>query len=173
MKDLFISLAKYNAATNREINLLISNHKAVYDVESKGHFGSAKKILQHIMVLDISWLKIIHSSLALDNSIINELPVLLQETNSLEPGLIDNIDNYISTRTKVDRIIEKMIEVIPEEKYNKKVKMNILYTIKENDLWRVFRHVFDHQTHHRAQISTVLNQFDIKNDFSNFTRKNF
>jgi uncharacterized damage-inducible protein DinB len=41
---------------------------------------------------------------------------------------------------------------------------------KTRTVWEILIHTFNHQTHHRGQISEILDENKIENDFSNMIR---
>jgi uncharacterized damage-inducible protein DinB len=42
---------------------------------------------------------------------------------------------------------------------------------QEKPAWRALLHFFNHQTHHRGQVSVLLDQMSVTNDFSNLIWK--
>jgi len=54
-----------------------------------------------------------------------------------------------------------------EDLYKIGTRVNRLGEKKEHVFWKALMHMFNHQTHHRGQVSQILDQLKLENDFSN------
>lgn len=158
MKKNFELMAKYNQWMNQNLYrsaLQLSNEKIN---ENQGaFFGSIIGTFNHIVVADIIWLKRFanHPSKYKALEFINTI----ETPNSLNKLINENLQELKVLREKLDEVIINFILEIKEED----LEVNFSYNSMKGDLFNkdfsfVLQHFFNHQTHHRGQITTLLNQ---------------
>jgi uncharacterized damage-inducible protein DinB len=171
MKELFQTLAKYNAQTNSEmIELLekLSTEQIARDAHS--YYGSILGILNHILVSDVNWLRRFCSQFPELDVIASKLPAFTLK------GRKEIIWSSLATlkpiRSVVDENILKAFQLIPEGRFNSVIEYRDLQgKNQQKTAWIAFIHIFNHQTHHRGQIALILDQLSIENDYSNIIWK--
>jgi uncharacterized damage-inducible protein DinB len=79
-----------------------------------------------------------------------------------------SFDELKKVRLSFDEVIRKTFELIPEEKYELVLTRKSFKGDEQKVIaWNSFLHLFNHETHHRGQIATILDQMGIENDYSN------
>ena len=120
-------------------------------------FGSIVGTLNHILVGDIIWLK----RFANYEKKIPSLDYVrsLKIPTSLDTSLCSELSALAEIRSKVDAVIIEFTSVITE----KEVASPLIYTNTKGKIFTknfgyLLQHLFNHQTHHRGQVSTLLHQ---------------
>ncbi|MFN4150632.1 MAG: DinB family protein [Candidatus Sericytochromatia bacterium] len=158
MKKNFELMAKYNQWMNQNLYnsaLQLSNEKLN---ENQGaFFGSIIGTFNHIIVADIIWLKRFanHQSKYKSLDFINTI----ETPTSLNKMINENLQELKVLREKLDELIVSFILEIKEEDF----ELNLSYKDTKGkgftkDFSFLLQHFFNHQTHHRGQITTLLNQ---------------
>lgn len=158
LKSHFELLASYNLWMNENL-YSASKHLSDDELSSDrgAYFGSIIGTLNHILVGDIIWLKRFaeHPSEFAALSYVRALTM----PSSLDTQLYDNINALFVERVKLDKVITTFCSELNEDHLNStlsyKNTKGKLFHKKISDL---LLHLFNHQTHHRGQISTLLNQ---------------
>jgi len=89
---------------------------------------------------------------------------------ALEPGksLFQNFEDFTLKRQKLDMLIVEFTSKVEEEFFSKKLTIkNSEGEQTECEAWKAIIQFFNRQTHYRGQISNILDQLHIPNDFSN------
>ncbi|WP_374673092.1 DinB family protein [Ideonella sp.] len=156
--QMAVLLAAYNRTMNERV------FRAARDVSpadlraDKGaFFGSILGTLNHIAVADTIWLHRFaqypggFSALAALSAF--ERPTSLRQTVSSE---LEGLGDY---RRRVDDIIERWVdELTPVHLASTLAYANMAGVTANKPLGAVLQHFFNHQTHHRGQVSTLLFQ---------------
>jgi uncharacterized damage-inducible protein DinB len=129
-----------------------------------GHYRSINDILFHILDVDLSWindLKEVICSKIYEEEIFKKY----NEENCVNP--YKEVIDFEKDRIKLDGLLIKFITDLSVNE----LERTILYkNTKPKKVWEVLIHTFNHQTHHRGQISQILDENGIQNDFSNMIR---
>jgi len=160
-------LARYNQATNVEMDLLLRRLDDVqWNKELGGYFKSIKEVCNHIYIGDFFWLKRfskLRSFTYVEDSLFDQ--VLKFGTNPLE------LPDYLQKRVELDNVIIQFT--------NELVQDDLLMTLSYSDSKGVqhsrnaggcILHMFNHQTHHRGMVSVYLDCLNIDNDYSNILK---
>lgn len=120
-------------------------------------FGSILGSLNHILVGDIIWLQRIarhplnFHSLAILRS--QATPVALNQI------LHEELSALRQHRKEVDAALIALIDELNDEILNKELVYQDTKGIShQNELGILLQHLFNHQTHHRGQVTTLLHQ---------------
>lgn len=151
-------LADYNAWFNKNLYTAASALPQHALSEPAGaFFGSIIGTLNHILVGDIIWLK----RFALHPASFPALQHLLtvERPASLDAQLFDTLTELWEARTALDKTITAFASEITQ----KDAEVALTYhDTKGVAATRVFGdlvlHLFNHQTHHRGQVTTLLHQ---------------
>jgi len=158
LKNHIALLAHYNQQMNRSIFTVLSKLDAPEISKDRGaFFGSIIGTLNHILVGDIIWLKRFTMHPANFSSLkpVKELTLPASLSDIIHP----DIAPLDVARKTMDTVLISFTEEAREADYN----MPLAYantkgkTFKKNFAGLVL-HLFNHQTHHRGQVSTLLNQ---------------
>lgn len=158
MKLQFILMSEYNQWMNE---LLLSSLKKLNDTniyDDKGaFFGSAFKTMSHIFTCDLMWL---HRFTSVKSGF--NLLTSLNEFNcplSNNTHCFETLGELSINRSKLDCIIIEWVNLIIETEFY----TNIMYKNSSGGEFSepfasVLLHFFNHQTHHRGQVTTLLSQ---------------
>ena len=82
--------------------------------------------------------------------------------------MFSSLAGYKEARLRLDRFIEDYALSIDDELLSKSVSRRFPNgTLLEREAWKALVHFFDHQTHHRGQVSCVLDELKVENNYSN------
>ena len=164
IKTHFELMATYNAVMNQKIcDHIKSLSKQDLWLDKKAFFGSIMGTLNHIMVGDLIWLCRFncHSSYPNGFDALQPLVDVLRPT-ALTQTLYHSKSDFISNRQALDNTIIQFIEETNDSDY----AVALLYTntkgiTHQKSFSMLLQHFFNHQTHHRGQITTLLSQMHI------------
>lgn len=164
LKPHFQLLADYNASLNQKICTSIATVPNETLLEDKGaFFGSILGTLNHIMVGDLIWLTRFnqHSNYANGFTSLSQLSEFTLPTQ-LTQTLYSSKEDYTRNRLELDSIIIQFIKELAETD----LSQTLTYTNTKGAQFSkpfspLLLHLFNHQTHHRGQVTTLLNQMDI------------
>lgn len=155
--------AHYNQRMNQQVIQIVSTLSPDTIRADKGaFFHSILGTLNHILVGDLLWLKRFYdhdpkrfSALAF----LNELP----KPQSLNEILYDDLTDFIPARELVDN---QLIEWLEQKVTNKDMHHGLSYKNSKGETHKksfalVLAHLFNHQTHHRGQLTTLLSQLHV------------
>lgn len=164
IKSSFEIMAEYNALMNQKFCDSISTiSNDILWQDQKVFFGSILGTLNHLMVGDLIWLNRFNQhpsypkgfkSLTLLRNL--PLPTMLTQV------LYEDKESFSSNRQNLDQMIIQFINESNEDDYSKYLR----YQNTKNDTFNksflmLLQHLFNHQTHHRGQVSALLTQMHI------------
>lgn len=171
LKSNFELLADYNQGMNENIYQAAARLSEVDLAEDQGSFfGSIINTLNHILVGDIIWLQRFANHLEV-------FPVLdyvraLETPKSLDVVLYSDFFALKEKREKMDEVIK----LFTKELTDKAISEAFFYKNTKGQAFiknfgHVLQHFFNHQTHHRGQVSTLLYQQGIDIGVTDFLVK--
>lgn len=159
-REYMVLLASYNASMNRKLyGAAASLPKDVLAADRGAFFGSVLGTLNHIVAGDIIWLRrfMAHPSDFVSLKPIADIPA----PGSLAHRYSEDLDSLLALRVRIDAIIEALAaEVSDEDLAQPLVYRNSRGEFRKN-FGSLLLHLFNHQTHHRGQASTLLSQSDV------------
>lgn len=161
LKQNFELLAQYNQSMNGKLYLVASTlDKAKLEEDKGAYFGSILGTLNHILVGDTLWLKRFssHQSQFLSLHYVRRLRM----PESLSEILYPNFAELREAREIMDGAIVEFSQEATEEDY----RVNLDYTntsgvLSSRNFGFLVQHFYNHQTHHRGQLTTLLNQLGL------------
>lgn len=156
--DQFELMANYNQWINDKIYTAANELGTELVSQDLGaFFGSVLGTLNHIMVADIIWLKRFATHPANFRSI--EFLSNIENPKSLDALLFSDLQLLQKERKHLDQAIIALTEEATEADYNQTLTYSSLKGAPARKKFGfVMCHFFNHQTHHRGQITTLLNQ---------------
>jgi len=157
--DNYRLLARYNHWFNRR---LYDACEQLTDKERKrdrgAFFGSIHNTLNHVMWGDQAWLKRFAAQ-GMD------FESLSDSLLALPPGALHGTvlyEDWVALRAQRERLdaaIEDFAERMPED-YPLRIMRyaNTRGVQREHPVWQALTHFFNHQTHHRGQVTALLMQ---------------
>lgn len=153
-----VAFARYNRWMNRKLYALAAT---LPDAERKrdlgAFFGSLHATLAHLLLGDRAWLARLGADPAEVRSLDRdgrEIPI-----RSLDQILYDDFDDLRRERERTDETILRWSASLDDERLAADVEYETIAGARQrHPLWWAVAHVFNHQTHHRGQATTLLRQ---------------
>ena len=146
----FQTLARYNTIVNQRLyDACSALTDTEYRKERFGSFGSIHRTLNHILLGDRVWMDRFEgagmTTPPLDMILYEEFPVLLD------------------ARQSEDARIEQFMEALTDDFFGREIRYVNSKGVEFSDpAALVVPHMFNHQTHHRAQVHTLLSHAGVK-----------
>ncbi len=158
LKDHFVLLAAYNQWMNAKIYDAATHLNEADLAQDRGaFFGSILGTLNHIVVADTIWLKRFATHPACATSL-QEVAKLANPT-SLDQILFSGIAELNNRRDWLDLQIISWIQALDDADLDVVLSYrNTKGVAASKRFSNVILHFFNHQTHHRGQVSTLLSQ---------------
>jgi uncharacterized damage-inducible protein DinB len=168
-KKHFQLMADYNFRMNEQIyRTSFCLTKNELEKNAGAFFGSVLGTLNHILVGDLLWLERFgtcgHKYVSLKKLRQYPTPKTLNEI------LYPELSRLYQVRKEVDGIIKQWIKV---ELENEDFDLDLAYANSKGisstrNFGELISHFFNHQTHHRGQISTLLSQYGYDSGVTDF-----
>lgn len=151
-------MAQYNQWMNQTLYAAAAKLPiAKLQEDKKAFFGSIFDTLNHIMVADIIWLKRFAKHPAHHLSL--ESVRLIESPKSLNQIFYDSFEELQPQRLKLDRIIINWCNELSDSDISYPLQYNRVNGEQNLKLLdSLMFHFFNHQTHHRGQLTTLLSQ---------------
>ncbi len=158
MHTFVVRFAEYNRWMNGQVIVAARKLSPQTLVQDRGaFFGSILGTLNHLLVADTIWLR----RFALGDIAFAALEPMKSAAvpASLRDTLAPDLASYETQRTRLDTILSAWSLEIRETHLSMQVSYTNMsgqhHTKRFGDL---LLHIFNHQTHHRGQVSTLLYQ---------------
>lgn len=139
----------YDAAAKFSTEQLKANKKAF--------FGSIIGTLNHILVADIIWLKRFSTHPA-NHSALEPLRSM-EKPKALDQILYAQLEELFEYRKEMDNSIIRWSNELTEEELSYPLQYaNMKGQVSTREFSSLILHFFNHQTHHRGQVTTLLSQ---------------
>jgi uncharacterized damage-inducible protein DinB len=157
--EYFVLMAEYNAAMNRNVYQAAATlPHAELAADRKAFFGSILGTLNHLLAGDTIWLKrfAAHPADFPALRVMREVPL---PAGGLAHSFGDDLAALATHRLRRDGVISQWAAQIRAEH----LALPLEYRSSSGQVYRkdfgaVIAHFFNHQTHHRGQVSTLLTQ---------------
>jgi uncharacterized damage-inducible protein DinB len=151
-------MAEYNRWMNQRLYEAASKLSADEVAKDRGaFFGSILGTLNHIAVGDLIWLQRLATlpDLALIQSDVSRLP----SPKALTEPLSESLASLAELRAKIDEVVVKLASLLNDDLLSSTVHYsNVAGQRQAKKLGLLLQHLFNHQTHHRGQATTLLFQ---------------
>jgi uncharacterized damage-inducible protein DinB len=151
-------MATYNKWMNANIyDTAQSLSDEELSVNRKAYFGSILGTLNHLMVGDVLWLKRFAEHPANHSALepIRQLPA----PKSLDQLTFSNIRELSAHRLWLDGVIVEWSRSMTEENLDHTLSYTSMAGApSDKSFYGLVMHFFNHQTHHRGQVTTLLSQ---------------
>jgi uncharacterized damage-inducible protein DinB len=164
----FLRFAQYNTWFNGQLFDCVAKLDAAERKRDRGaFFKSIHDTLDHILLVDRAWLSRIEKSPLPLPSLTNA--DLVSDLRDLGQGVTQDFETLRTERQATDAVLEAFVlEPSPEllaEDCEYKNSKGLDFTAP---LWQIVAHLFNHQTHHRGQVTTLLNQASLDPGMTDF-----
>jgi len=153
-------MATYNKWMNKSVyRAALQLPASELFADKKAFFGSIFGTLNHIAVADTIWLK----RFSMHPAKFKTLSQLeLADPTSLDHLLFSDIESLHHYRKKLDDAISEWVTFITEPDLDVALSYKNMKGIRSNkNFFSLLMHFFNHQTHHRGQVTTLLFQAGI------------
>ncbi len=158
-KTHFLLMADYNLRMNDQVILASCELSHIAITSDNGaFFGSILGTLNHILVGDLIWLSRFSTHSNRYRSLIERSN--LPKPTELNEMLCSSLDTFKVVRNRVDLAIKFWLlnDVIDDDFTLSLQYANTKGVISERNFASLLSHLFNHQTHHRGQVSSLLHQ---------------
>ena len=145
--ELFRTLARYNRWMNERLYAVCAEMPDDGRKQDRGaFFKSVHGILNHLLLADRIWL-----------GRFTNAPF---KVSSLGQELYSDFDQLRRERAKTDAEIEAWVAALTDDALSATLRYTSIVNPEEREmpLWFTALHFFNHQTHHRGQLTTLLSQ---------------
>jgi uncharacterized damage-inducible protein DinB len=172
MKAIVQALAKYNASVNQSVlELLEPLNKEQIMMETKAYYPSLFETVLHILIGDIHWLRRYKDTFK-ENKALSNTPLISLEEKSLRKEFESDYTKLFQYRKEMDDVIIQFVNELDESHFHSVIKYkNYRGEDIEKEAWKTLLHWFNHQTHHRGQLSVLLDMVGVDHDFSSMATR--
>lgn len=159
LQSHFILMSDYNQRINSQIyNVVKELGETQINADRGAYFKSIIATLNHLFVGDLIWLA--RFSLHCERYLSLQALSVFPQPTGLDNILFANFTSLFEARKKVDLLLCKWLKnEVQENDFNGSLRYcNSKGVVSERDFGELVSHLFNHQTHHRGQLSTLLNQ---------------
>lgn len=158
LKSNFELMADYNQWMNENLYSAAEKLSNADLTDDRGaYFGSVIGSLNHILVGDTIWLKRFADHPSAFESL--DYIRVLERPKTVDVILHSDLGDLHSARKKMDQVIIEFSSELTDAVLATNLKYKNTKSLPfDKKLGALVQHFFNHQTHHRGQISTLLNQ---------------
>ncbi len=163
----FAYLARYNRGANTALVGHLSALPASEISKPRGsYFGSIQGILDHTIMCDINWLRRFRELFASDEPL--NRPRLAPAGHAWTVFEFPVFEEFRRERAVVDAIFEDWVALADTDRFGEVLAYSDSHgSPRRYYMHEALDHVFNHQTHHRGQVSQILDELGIEHDYSN------
>ncbi len=168
MKEVLEKMAHYNAKAGDAMLELLA--KAPSDIAAKdvgAYFKSIDGITEHMAWAVVLWLKRFagfgtYACLATSALVAKPLDEIGSETKG-------NREKTASLFREANELLSRFVSELPSGDFGRRVRYRTTDGNElERTLWHTVFQVLNHGTHHRGEISAILDMNGVANDFNSF-----
>lgn len=154
----FRALAQYNSWMNgRLFELSAEVSPADLRRDMGAFFRSIHGTLNHLLLVDRIWLRRFRDAFPSWNAL--RTTPLVEEFESLADILFEDLEDLRKQRVETDAAITAWVRELDESELSAVFRYaNSKGVKREHPVWFGMAHLFNHQTHHRGQATTLLHQ---------------
>jgi len=158
MTEYLQRMARYNQWMNRRLYAKVQLLPADEVAKDRGaFFGSILGTLNHILVADLFWLRRIAGAEACAEALAPMREMTMP--SGLRDILYDDIEALTVKREAIDALILSFADSWDDAMLAEPIRYRNMAGDKfERPLGVLLQHLFNHQTHHRGQVTTLLFQ---------------
>jgi uncharacterized damage-inducible protein DinB len=167
MKKIFQAFAKYNESVDQSIaELLKPLKRELIMMKTKAYYPSIFETAVHIFIADVNWLRRYRDTFK-DNKALNNCKLLSLEQKSWRDEVESDLTKLFQYRKQLDDVVIQFLDELDESKLDTVIRYkNYKGEDVAKEAWKTLLHWFNHQTHHRGQISVLLDMVGVDHDFS-------
>lgn len=152
------TMAQYNQWMNERLMLVCDELSADQMKADLGaFFHSILGTWNHIMIGDLIWMRRLagHEDLPLNRSLLEGWPAIDQ----LNQIILTNWSEFKEKRRQLDeQLLRLSRDLKPQQLGDSLQYKTTTGDVYENKIWLILTHLFNHQTHHRGQLTDLIHQ---------------
>jgi uncharacterized damage-inducible protein DinB len=168
MKEVFLAFAKFNEESNKTIaGILGKLSNDDREKNRKSYYKSLSELFRHNTGATVYFLSLFKEAV-LGNAEAQKSLAPLAKLEELKGKLAEaQWKKAVSFSKITDKALVDFISALKQDEFNAQVKID-WYKGKppSTPLWFMLQQQVTHNTHHRGQISQILDSLQIDNDFS-------
>jgi len=170
MKEILVAVAGYNRDANLALVEILSKQDEALLREDQGSFyKSILATLEHLAGAELSWLRRYGSFFSYP--VLARSPLLSSEPEAVSARIKGGPASLYKVLAELDALFVAFAETLDEASLGTRVKFkNIKGVELERVYWNTIFHVLNHGTHHRGEISALLDRRGIENDIAGFNK---
>lgn len=146
-------MARYNRWMNEKLYAVAAELTDAERKQDRGaFFGSIHRTLNHLLVADRIWLGRFTAA-ALEEGELGPGGI-----RALDQELFADFDELRRERAATDDALDAFVATLTAEKLAADLRYVRRGVVNAFPLWHAVAHAFNHQTHHRGQVTTLLVQ---------------
>ncbi|KYF48301.1 damage-inducible protein DinB [Sorangium cellulosum] len=158
--EQYRAMARYNRWMNDRLFALVGELDDVERKRDRGaFFRSIHGTLNHILLADRTWMGRVTGDEERFTS--RDASGKAIKFTSLAQELYADFTDLARERARTDADILEWIQKVDDRALSEKVTYTRAGVVHTYPLWWVVGHFFNHQTHHRGQVTTLLSQMGI------------
>jgi uncharacterized damage-inducible protein DinB len=156
-RDDIVLLASYNASMNRKLYAAAATlPQDALRADRGAFFGSVIGTLDHIVTGDTIWLRRFMAHPSGFPSL--QAMVGIPAPAGLAHRYSDDLDTLLEHRVRLDAIIEALAAEVSDTDLAQPLSYRNARGDNRKNFGTLLLHLFNHQTHHRGQVTTLLSQ---------------
>jgi uncharacterized damage-inducible protein DinB len=169
MKKILAQMADYNAKANAALlEILAKLPEPLVKADQKVFYKSLLGTFQHLVLAEVSWLRRYREFFR--NEALESSALLGRDLAELKAESGASLAACARLGSEVDALFVAFAAGLDEADLEKRVRYsNSKGEALEREYWQTIVQVLNHGTHHRGEISALLDQNGIANDLSGFT----
>lgn len=165
-KKIMNLMALYNKNANEElIEVLLKVKEDDLKKETGAYFKSVYGIFKHMIQCDMYFFSIFRKYSNKKNIANEEVLTYLNNDFSFNRDIDKDLKTLIEVREKLDDVIITIVNSIAD--FNISGKVVVPNKEVKKPRYHLIMHELNHSTHHRGEISVILDQMGYENDYSN------
>lgn len=158
----FSMLARYNRTCNGTLTALLATlSEGEFYAERGSHFGSIHGIMQHLIMCDINWMRRFRELFG--SEAVLSHPRLQPAGHAWTRYEVGTLEELERERKIVDGLLEAFVAGADTARFGEMLAYSDSSGTPRRYVFRnVLGHVFNHQTHHRGQVSQILDEMGVE-----------
>lgn len=168
MKEVLAAMAAYNAkAFDALLALLSASPSRLRSKDVGVYFQSIDGITEHMAWAQALWLQRFAGFGRY--TCFDESPIVAKPLDELKAELKGDSGRISALLRDTSALLERFIRELPEEDFARRVRYRTTGGDElERTFWHAIMQVLNHGTHHRGEISAILDMNGVKNDINSF-----
>jgi uncharacterized damage-inducible protein DinB len=170
MKDLLIAFAAYNRDANAALRAILGKTPASVLGEDQGvYYKTILGTFEHVVGAEVNWLKRFggyfeYPSLA-------KSPLIAADIAETKRRIAADSAALFAVSAEADELFVAFASELKESQFGVRVGYkNAKGEEVERVYWNCIFHILNHGTHHRGEISALLDRKGVENDVSGFNK---